>query len=36
MRDPNKNIIDIDTGTLVLMVFAFIVVPLILAGFFFQ
>ncbi len=36
MRDRQKNTIDIDEGTVVLIVFAFIVLPLVLAGFFFQ
>lgn len=36
MRDRQKNTIDIDPGTVVLVVFAFIILPLVLAGFFFQ
>jgi hypothetical protein len=36
MPDPNKNEIDIEPGTLLLIVCALLLVPLLLAGFFFQ
>lgn len=36
MPDPNNNEIDIEPGTLLLIVTALLLVPLLLAGFFFQ
>lgn len=33
MRDPNENVIKIDAGTLLVIVSALILVPLLLAGF---
>ncbi len=36
MRAPNKNDINIDPGTLFAIVFALLILPLLLAGFFCQ
>jgi hypothetical protein len=36
MREPNKNEIDIDPGTLLMVVVALLLLPLLFAGFVFQ
>ncbi len=36
MRDPQKNVIKIDPGTFVLIVSILLLLPLVLAGFFWQ
>lgn len=36
MREPDKNEIKIEPGTLLLIISALLLIPLLLAGFFFQ
>ncbi len=36
MRDPNQNDINIEPGTLLAIVFALLLLPLLFVGFFFQ
>jgi hypothetical protein len=36
MSDPKKNVINIDAGTLVLIISALLLVPLLVMGFLFQ